>query len=149
MTHDAGLWSAYLTTVLDITLPTGEVRRLELAQPSSHQEWPWGDDQAWIMTACNPRSEPLPDTVNHERHADLGAQLQRAGYTAFPNTGFDPADPTWQEPGYTILGVTEERAIDLAVQWGQNAVYGWFPDRWELIGALMPGRTVSPWRWAS
>lgn len=148
-TDPSGLWSAYLTTVLDITLPGGDVRRLEQAEPTGPQDWPWSGDQAWIMTACNPRSEPLSESVNAQRHAELGEQLKREHHEAFPNTGFDPANSAWHEPGYTILGITEADVRALAVQWGQNAVYGWFPDRWELVGALMQGRTVGQWRWVS
>lgn len=149
MSEPSALWTAYLTTVLDIVLPTGSVRRLEQAEPASPQDWPWADGHAWIMTACNPSSEQLEDAVNAQRHAALGAQLANEGWAAFPNVGFDPRDPSWREPGYTIPGIGEERVVDLAVEWGQNAVFGWFPDRWELVGALLPGRTIGPWRWIS
>ena len=142
------LWDTYLATVIDIGLPDGRTRRLEQRPPSGAQEWPFAESHAWIMTACNPRSRPLSPSLNAERHATLGQQLADMGYQAWPNIGFDPTDPTWSEPGYTIPGIADTDVVDLARQWEQNAVFGWWPDRWELVGVLLPGRTVTSWRWA-
>ena len=145
MSH--ALWAAYLATVLDIALPSGDVRRLEQRHALTPQEWPFSEDRVWIMTACNPRSEQLPHDVNAERHEALKVQIEDMGYTALPNVGFDPMDPTWREPGFTIPGIGESEVRDLATAWDQNAVFGWWPERWELVGVLLDGRSIGAWRW--
>lgn len=141
------VWAAYLTTHLDLTLPSGDVRRLEQCDGASEQSWPFEQDHAWIMTACNPRSQLLSDAVNAERHELLRVQIEQSGYDALPNVGFDPLDPRWREQGFTIAGISEAEACTLAETWEQNAVFGWWPDRWELVGVLMGGRTTRHWRW--
>ena len=142
------LWEAYLATVIDVCLPDGRTRRLEQRPPTAPPDWPFAEPHAWIMTACNPRSTPLTGDENAERHVQFGRQLSVLGHRAWPNVGFDPKDPTWSEPGYTIPGITEGQVRRLAEEWEQNAVFGWWPDRWELVGILLPGRTVTSWRWA-
>ena len=140
-----GLWAAYRSTLVDVTV-RDTVRRIGQVDRGG-DVWDLGVDQAWIMTACNPRSEPLSEAVNIARHQALGAELAEAGITAMLNVGYDPADPTWSEPGYTLPGADMATAVDLARRWEQNAVFGWFPDRWEIVGVLLPGHLVHGWRW--
>lgn len=142
------LWAAYLATVIDVTLPDGRVRRLEQQAGAAPQDWPFAEDAAWIMTACNPRSVPLAPEVNAARHEELGRQIAALGLTALPNVGFDPLDPAWNEPGYTIPGIDEASVRELALAWEQNAVFGWWPERWEIVGVLLEGRSAHSWRWA-
>lgn len=110
-------------------------------------KWPFDADSAWIVTAHNPRSMLLSPEVNAERHAALGADIGGLGFAVLPNVGFDPDDPTWREDGYTILGADEGTVLGLARKWEQNAVFGWWPDRLEVIGVLIAGRTVRGWTW--
>jgi hypothetical protein len=141
------LWAAYRGTVVDVTVPDGSVRRLRQVDRGG-DAWPYAVDHVWIMTACNPRSEPLSESDNLTRHLALGEELRAAGLTATPNVGYDPADPTWSEPGYTIPGAEREVVIALAERREQNAVFGWFPDRWEIVSVLLHGHEVHGWRWA-
>ena len=62
MSHE--LWSAYLATVIDVTLPDGTRRVVEQAREQSPQPWPFDEPVAWILTACNPRSVSLAPEVN-------------------------------------------------------------------------------------
>lgn len=143
------LWSTYLRTVIDIELPGGGVRRLEQIAPTSDQDWPFDETHAWIMTACNPRSIPLSADENAQRHSDFSRAMSARGIRHVPNVGTDPEDESWREAGYTVFGIDEAEAAQWARDLEQNAIYGWWPDRFELIGVLLPGRTISTWRWAA
>lgn len=141
------LWAAYLATVVDVTLPDGTHRVVEQVHHASPQEWPFDEPVAWMLTACNPRSIPLPGQANAERHEQMGLQIAGLGLIAYPNVGYDPADPTWSETGYTIVGGDEASVCDLAREWEQNAVFGWTPEAFELVGVLLDGRDRHRWRW--
>lgn len=143
------LWAAYRTTVIEVTLPGASQRLLEQVPEQSPQEWPFDAPVAWILTACNPRSVVLAPEVNAERHEQMGRQIAELGLVAYPNLGYDPADPTWNEAGYTIVGSDEATVSGLARQWEQNAVFRWAPDGFELIGVLMAGHDRHGWRWIS
>ncbi|MFM1966237.1 MAG: hypothetical protein RL134_1962 [Actinomycetota bacterium] len=147
MSHE--LWAAYLTTVVDVALPDGTRRLLEQVPVQSTQDWPFDETIAWILTACNPRSVVLSPEVNAARHEQMGRDIDDLGLTAYPNLGYDPADPTWNEAGYTIVGSDEATVCDLAREWEQNAVFRWAPEGFELVGVLMPGRDQHGWRWIS
>lgn len=147
MSHE--LWAAYRTTVVDVTMPDGTHRLLEQVPTQSPQEWPFGEPVAWILTACNPRSIVLAPEANADRHEQMGRQIADLSLVAYPNLGYDPADPTWNEAGYTIVGGDEATVCDLARQWEQNAVFRWTPDGFELIGVLMEGHDRHGWRWIS
>ena len=147
MSHE--LWSAYLATVIDVTLPDGTRRVVEQAREQSPQPWPFDEPVAWILTACNPRSVSLAPEVNAERHQQMGREIAALGLVTLPNVGYNPADPSWSEVGYTVLGGDEQTVIDLARRWDQNAVFRWSPEQFELIGVLLAGRDLHGWRWAT
>ncbi len=77
---------------------------------------------ACLLTAWNPRSEPLGDAENQARQTRLEAQLQQAGWrwvravAAHPHNGWPP------EPGCFIEGMTADAASDWGRRHGQNAV---------------------------
>jgi hypothetical protein len=143
------LRSAYLATVIEVSLPDGSRRVIEQVREQAPQEWPFTEQVAWILTACNPRSIALAPEVNAERHEQMGRQIADLGLIACPNVGYDPADPSWSETGYTIVGDDEATVCELARGWEQNAVFRWAPAEFELVGVLLPGRDVHGWRWAT
>lgn len=146
-----GLWEFYLNTVVEVVLHDGRTLRIKQVPDIGGDDWPFDRDYdaAWILTACNPRSEPLADDVNSERHRALGDQLSTLGYPFLQTVGFDPDDDgtQWSEPGYAVLGIPADQLISLARSWEQNAVYKWSPDHWDLIGVLMEGQTRVGWRY--
>lgn len=143
------LWAAYLSTELHVTLPDGSVRRVTQTRHQTPQPWPFDANNAWVLTACNPRSIELPSDENGRRHQALGDWLKLEGFKAFPNVGMDPRNPEWVEPGYTILDIEEAAAVELGREWEQNAIFGWSPDKWELVGVLIEARNTHGWRWLS
>lgn len=143
------LWQFYLDTVVEVFLEDGRVLSIEQVPQVAGEEWPFeGEGVAWILTACNPRSVPLSDEENAARHQRLGEQLAERGYPYLETVGSEPAgEQPWSEPGYAVLGMTEAEVVELARSWDQNAIYGWTPDAWELLGVLLPGRTKVGWRY--
>ncbi|KAA1380214.1 DUF3293 domain-containing protein [Aeromicrobium fastidiosum] len=75
-----------------------------------------------FITAWNPRSVPTDDTANAEAHARMSALLSDRGYTALPHAGFGE-DPAWRaEHGFFVLDLAERDALEIAVEFDQNAV---------------------------
>ena len=88
---------------------------------------------------------PLPE--NQERHRALSEDLNLLGLEALPNRGFDPAEPTWWEDGYTLPGADSDVVLSLARKWEQNAVFAWYPDKWRIVGVLFEGERSHGWKW--
>lgn len=75
-----------------------------------------------FITAWNPRSEPTDDEVNAAAHARMVEQLEASGRTVLAHAGFGE-DPGWRpEHGLFVLDLAEPEAIELAVEYEQNAV---------------------------
>jgi len=144
---DQATWAAYLSTVVDVTLPDGTRRLLEQVPEQVTQDWPFAEPVAWMITAHNPRSVVLAPAVNDARHEEMARRIAELGLTALPNLGYAPDDPAWHEAGFTIVGSDEATVCALAAEWEQNAVFRWAPDCFELVGVLMPGRDRHGWRW--
>lgn len=76
-----------------------------------------------VLSACNPRSRPLPACENRLRHQRLCAELRRAALPHRPARGRAP-DSNWVEAG--VLLRAPLAWIDAAARrWEQNAV--WLP----------------------
>jgi Protein of unknown function (DUF3293) len=75
-----------------------------------------------FVTACNPRSVLLSDEENTRRIADLEKAVQQSGWRFYPGQGV-ARDGRWPaEPSFLIVGIKESDAVDLARQFGQNAI---------------------------
>jgi predicted amidohydrolase len=74
-----------------------------------------------FVTACNPRSQPLPPAENAARHAQLLARVKAHGWTAFAGRGVAEGGD-WIEESLLILGIDEAAAVNLGLAFGQNAV---------------------------
>lgn len=74
-----------------------------------------------FVTACNPRSQPLPPAENTARHVQLLARVRASGFIAFAGRGqADSGD--WSEESLLILGIGNTAAVNLGLAFGQNAV---------------------------
>ncbi len=75
-----------------------------------------------FISACNPGSQPVPDTQNIERHAQLVAAVNHLGLSWFTGHGV-PDHPGWPaEISLLVLGISPDDAMRLASQFGQNAI---------------------------
>lgn len=138
-------WSFYLTTIVDVRLPDGVIEVEQTDEPVT-DSFPFEGHEAWIITACNPRSVPLLEAENASRHASLGLRLAELKATAFESEGRDPHDGSWSEIGYCVLGLNFATIHALAEEFDQNAVYRWTPDVFETIGVVMPGHSARGWK---
>ena len=139
-------WDAYLRTHVRIDLTADRTIVVEPAHEPVADRWPLTSDAGWVITACNPRSVVLGVEENAKRTRQLHDELAGAGYLVRSATGFDPANPEWNEPGSLVEGITESGAIRVAREWEQNAVFEWTPTAWDLVGVLIPHRHRSSWR---
>ncbi len=58
--------------------------------------------QPWsLISACNPRSQPLPDALNEARQQQLRERIEAAGVVWRPARG-RAADFSWLEPGFLV-----------------------------------------------
>ena len=97
-----------------------------------------------LLTAWNPRGEELPRSVNDERQKTLLTFLDDERLAAVPSVGASQ-DGSWAEPGFALLDVTEEVAVDIARRFEQAAIYAWGETRLEVVGALHDGRSSVGW----
>ncbi len=120
-------WEAYLRTRVRIDLAADRTVVVEQALDPVTDRWPLASDAGWVITACNPRSALLSIEENAIRTRQLHDELAQAGYPILPATGFDPANPEWNEPGWLVQGITESEALGIAREWEQNALFEWTP----------------------
>lgn len=83
-------------------------------------EVPLIDADSWaFVTACNPRSERLPDAENARRMAQLEAAVE---FPFLPGEG-TARDGSWPpEPSLLILGIDEATACELGRRFKQAAI---------------------------
>lgn len=98
-----------------------------------------------LLTAWNPRSAPLDRALNDNRDAALRAQLDAAGWMYLPARGEGPDG--WMEESLAILDIPLPEALNLARQYGQNAIVWGNGRQIELVtcsgehlSSLAPGR---------
>ncbi|OOE98355.1 DUF3293 domain-containing protein [Salinivibrio sp. IB643] len=88
-----------------------------------------------ILTAFNPRSQPLSDNENYLRNERLAKAMTQAGLRYWPMNGGAP-DGSWFEPGFAVA-IASSDAVALAKTWEQNAIYWVENDTLWLLPALM------------
>ena len=71
-----------------------------------------------LITAWNPRSEPLPEAENQRRNARLEADVRALGLDCVPAEG---REGDWKELGFLVPGISLAVARDLARKHEQNA----------------------------
>jgi hypothetical protein len=77
---------------------------------------------AAYMTACNPRSWPLPESENAARMQVLRADLKAAGYRFVEGAAVDPGGLWPDEPSVLVLGIGADTARNIGRRFGQNAL---------------------------
>lgn len=82
----------------------------------------YGAANGVFITAWNPRSVPLDQDSNDDANDRLEADLADIGSVILPHIGVG-YDPEWEpEHGFFALDLAEERAVELATAYGQNAI---------------------------
>lgn len=80
------------------------------------------------VTACNPFSQALDDSINEELQAVFARELQQHGLTYINGTGQHPANGWPGEQSFLVLGSSREDARMLGARYKQNAIVWCGPD---------------------
>jgi hypothetical protein len=116
------LVTAYNSAVVEIHLADG-VYSVSPAEKQGASAIPSAlGSYAWVITAHNPESKVLADTVNTERHAQLLADVRATGCAHFNAIGRSK-DGAWREASVAIVGLGEAAIMGLARKYGQLAVF--------------------------
>ena len=75
-----------------------------------------------FVTACNPYSAMLDDTVNAERQATLAKELVRRSLQAIAALGQHPGNSWPGEESYLVPGLSLEAAKALGMRFQQNGI---------------------------
>jgi len=119
---DETLHAAYLATAYRVRLPRGGWATIRigeippaglLALAGPH---PWG-----FVTACNPRSRPLPRQRNRLAQRRLLAELRALPSARAILPGLGVGDRGWREPSLFVVGPAPEALDKVASRHEQNA----------------------------
>jgi hypothetical protein len=131
-------WPRYPETVLEfVTAPAVEIDLREIPSEDKIAALKAaGLDQPFaIMTAFDPRGEDLSQAANEKRKQELDERLQSSGYKF---THVDACSPDGSHCECSVAVVMpQERAIDLAREMGQVAIFWFDGKRFWILGALV------------
>ena len=97
-----------------------------------------------IITAFNP-GKIVSAEINAKADEDLRKELNHAGSCCFRITGCSP-DLKHQEPGWGVVGLTEECSLEIGRKYGQNAIFEISTGILSVIGCLSGERIrVDSW----
>lgn len=121
-------WDNYIRAVLRIELPEGTLRIKPAPLGKSHDiNFPdKTGGTVHVITAFNPGGIAVPDAANTFAHERLAARLQKMGKTCLAAAGGD-VEWTHVEQGFAVIAMTDEEALALGRDFGQEAIYGWSP----------------------
>jgi len=94
-----------------------------------HGGWP---QLFHIITAWNP-GKILDEVTNKTADESLRTLLNREGSRCFRVTGCSP-DLKHQEPGWGVAGLSRSRAVDIANEYQQNALFEISAGRINIVG---------------
>ncbi len=126
----ASLLAAYRDTRYDVRLPGGRRLTIRIGDPPSVALiLPRGDPalSSAIITACNPRSLPLPVADNRRRMHELVRALVGHGVLMLPAVGCAPHG-AWREASLLVPAIPIDLLDTLARRFGQNAVLTLVPE---------------------
>lgn len=131
-------WPRYPETILDFaTAPPVQIDLREIPSDSAVATLKvagWGDPFA-IVTAFDPRGENLSKAENEKRMRDLDERLRSTGYR-FVHVDCCSPDSSHCECSVAVL-MPQEKAIDLARELEQVAIFWFDGRRFWILGALV------------
>ena len=80
------------------------------------------------VTACNPKSKPLDNSANAERHASLRQELIKRDLAFIEGVGKHPSNGWPGEPSFLIFSLDKEDARELSIELQQDAFVWAGPD---------------------
>lgn len=152
LTHVAGreiervLHDAYVATVLEITLRGGDRVVVEPTTDGSVRgQFPPDLTHIHVLTASNPCTHLTTPDENESRNLRLRDDLLALD-TEFTEAVGRSLDGSWSEASFAVFDGHEEALIELARQYGQQAVFRWEARR-RLVRYISSGRQAAHgWR---
>lgn len=139
------IWAAYAETVVDFTPPGRGTFRIRPVPQGEVGIWPSGfKTPLFVITAWNPRSDLRTFEQNQLHQSQLEADIVGSGLVFWPAVGRDTISDQFEE-SFVISGLSEEEAKALGAKFGQNAVFSWTPEKWEVVSCTDERRLTFGW----
>lgn len=137
-------WAGYARTVVEIAGPWGTLT-VRGARAGEVGVWPWGTpDALFLLTAWDPGDERPGLHENRRRQASLREDVRRLTDARWDAVGVDP-ETGRREEGVAVGRLSEVEAMALGARYGQDAVFRWTPDAWEIIACTGERRVLLGW----
>ena len=137
-------WAGYARTVVEIAGPRGTLT-VAAARAGEVGAWPWGTpDALFLLTAWDPGAERPGLHENRHRQASLEEDVRRLTHVRWDAVGVDP-ETGRREEGVVVGRLSEAEATALGARYGQDAVFRWTPDAWEIVACTGKRRVVLGW----
>jgi len=92
--------------------------------------FPFPSEPVHVLTAHDPGPTRLAPAENGHRQAALVASLD--AYERHPAVA-GAEDGGHAEESVLVVGLTDEQALAIGAEWGQDAVFRWTRDAWEIV----------------
>lgn len=79
-------------------------------------------NQAFFISAFNPKSKLLTETANNYRHIELENKLHLSTYSIHEGIGEDPTDKWPGELSFLVMNISKEAIIEIAHFFKQLAI---------------------------
>ena len=122
--------AAYLDTV--IRVDQGRCEPIVLTGEDATEQWPFGEQRVFVVTAWEPTGRRRPVDVNVDALAMLTADLVRLGAGILRAVGASP-DRDHEEPSVLVWGIDFDEVITLGRRYGQDAIFAIDADNLTLI----------------
>jgi Protein of unknown function (DUF3293) len=137
-------WAGYARTVVEIAGPRGTLT-VRAACAGEAGAWPWETPAAlFLLTAWDPGDERPGLHENRRRQASLEEDVRRLTDARWDAVGVDP-ETGRREEGVAAARLSETEATALGARYGQDAVFRWAPDAWEIVACTGDRRVVLGW----
>lgn len=133
------MWDAFASAVVRVELAGGPAVLTPRADGAG--EFPF-DRPVHIITAYNPAGIETDGATNQRRHDEFGRRL--ASHSVVETTGSAP-DGSMAEPGYAVLHISLDEALELGREFGQRAIYRWTAESLTIVGVDEPDRRDLGW----
>lgn len=138
-------WVWYGRTVVEISLPEGGTLTVRSVPGPEVGIWPWPTrEPVHILTAWDPGPARPGRVVNRARQAALEDDLRPLADAMSAAVGVDPVTGHRDE-GVAVRGVEESAVLALGARYGQDAVFAWTPQAWNIVGCHDRRRLTSGW----
>lgn len=119
---DERLRAAYLATDYRVRLPQGGVAGLRIGEPPPGALLALTHGAPWaVITAWNPRSQPMPRVWNRNAQRALLADLRACPDVRAIHAAAGVGSDGWREPSLLVIGLPADTTRALCSRHGQHA----------------------------